>query len=160
MNTHDEKRADGYPDFNIDERLTEHFTLREMLYSYTCERLGMINRVDEPEVVIPRLRTLCQRVLEPLRRQFGPIRINSGYRSECLNYVVGGVPHSQHLLGEAADIFTPDEATARRYIDFIRHHLDFDQLLLERQKRTGYVWVHVSYTERMKNRRMVDELGV
>jgi uncharacterized protein YcbK (DUF882 family) len=155
MNKHNDEKGFYKPSFNEDERLTEHFTLREMLYSYTCEKLGMVNRVDEPEIIIPRLRTLCERVLEPLRRKFGPIRINSGYRSECLNYVVGGVTYSQHILGEAADINTPNLKTAKRYMDFIEKNLEFDQLLLEQQQRTGHVWVHVSYTERKPNRKMV-----
>ena len=141
------------PQFNEDERLTEHFTLREMLYSQTCERIGMVNRLDDYQTIIPRLRTLCQKVLEPLRQQFGPIRIISGYRSECLNYVVGGVTFSQHIQGEAADIYTPTEAIALKYYNFIKDHLEFDQLLLERSK-SGCVWVHVSYTERRKNRQM------
>ncbi|MDC6364709.1 MULTISPECIES: D-Ala-D-Ala carboxypeptidase family metallohydrolase [Flavobacteriaceae] len=33
-----------------------------------------------------------------------PININSGYRSEAHNTIVGGVKNSQHLLGKAADI--------------------------------------------------------
>lgn len=33
-----------------------------------------------------------------------PININSGYRSEAHNNIVGGVKDSQHLLGKAADI--------------------------------------------------------
>lgn len=148
--------AEMYPDVDPNERLTPHFTVREMLYSWTCEREGIINRVAEPEVIIPRLRTLCQRVLEPLRRQFGPILINSGYRSECLNYVVGGVTYSQHCQGEAADINTPDAETCNRYYNFIKDNLQFDQLLVERSKKTGHFWVHVSYTERRANRMMTN----
>lgn len=32
------------------------------------------------------------------------ININSGYRSEAHNKIVGGVKNSQHLLGKAADV--------------------------------------------------------
>ncbi len=147
-------------EFVMDENefLTNHFTLREMLYSYTCTRLGMVNRVEDPELIVGRLRTLCQRVLEPLRREVGPVTVISGYRSECLNYVVGGVPGSQHCKGEAADLLTPTKEVARRYFDFIRKNLEFDQLLLERKAKTGHFWVHVSYTERRKNRMMVREM--
>jgi hypothetical protein len=97
-------------------------------------------------------------VLEPLRREVGPVTVISGYRSECLNYVVGGVPGSQHCKGEAAGLLTPTKEVARRYFDFIRKNLEFDQLLLERKAKTGHFWVHVSYTERRKNRMMVREM--
>ena len=147
-------------DYVMDENefLTDHFTLREMLYSYTCTRLGMVNRVEEPELIVGRLRTLCQRVLEPLRKQFGPVTVISGYRSECLNFVVRGVTNSQHCKGEAADLLTPTKKLARQYFDFIRKNLEFDQLLLEQSKKTGHFWVHVSYTERRPNRMMVREM--
>ena len=158
MHTHTQQGNTYCPTFNVNEQLTEHFNLSEMLYSYTCERIGMVNRLDNPEEIIPRLRTLCQQVLEPLRHEFGPIRINSGYRSECLNYVVGGVSYSQHLYGEAADINTPNEETALKYFNFIKENLEFDQLLIERQNKTGVVWVHVSYSERHANRRNIQPI--
>jgi len=137
---------------DLNEFLTPHFTVREMLHSATCDRIGMINRLDEPELIVGRLRTLCEKVLEPLRQQFGPITIISGYRSDCLNYVVGGVPNSQHCEGEAADIMTKTEKTARQYFNWIRDNLEFDQLIIERSKKTGNFWLHVSYTNRRANR--------
>jgi len=43
--------------------------------------------------------------LQYLRDYLGkPIKINSGYRSPEHNEKIGGVKHSQHLLGKAADI--------------------------------------------------------
>ncbi len=143
---------------DYDERLAPHFTLREMCYSQTCVRLGIINRMNQPEVIIARLRTLCQKVLEPLRQACGKVVVVSGYRSDCVNYVVGGVTNSQHRLGEAADLYTPTKERAREYFDFIRNNLEFDQLLLERNTKTGHFWVHVSYTERRPNRQMVKSL--
>tara|TARA_R110001592_G_scaffold163554_2_gene397478 strand:+ start:1791 stop:2162 length:372 start_codon:yes stop_codon:yes gene_type:complete len=45
-----------------------------------------------------------------------PITINSGYRSEEHNKLIGGSPRSQHVLGKAADIvikgMTPKETCA------------------------------------------------
>lgn len=45
-----------------------------------------------------------------------PIKINSGYRSENHNKLIGGSPKSQHVLGKAADIvikgMTPKETCA------------------------------------------------
>lgn len=45
------------------------------------------------------------RLLEQLRRHFNaPVAINSGCRCPAHNKAEGGEPHSQHLLGTAADI--------------------------------------------------------
>lgn len=50
---------------------------------------------------------LVRKVLQPLRDKYGkPMKVNSGYRCKELNEIVGGVPTSQHRLGEAADIHT------------------------------------------------------
>ena len=43
--------------------------------------------------------------LDLLRRAWGgPVRVNSGFRCAAHNREVGGVPHSRHLLGCAADV--------------------------------------------------------
>ena len=50
---------------------------------------------------------LVRKVLQPLRDIYQkPMKVNSGYRCKELNEIVGGVPTSQHRLGEAADIHT------------------------------------------------------
>ena len=50
---------------------------------------------------------LVRKVLQPLRDIYQkPMKVNSGYRCRELNEIVGGVPTSQHRLGEAADIHT------------------------------------------------------
>src|SRR3712207_735158 len=70
-------------------RLTPHFTLEEMTRSATACRYHVDN-TPSPEAV-HNLRRLCTKVLEPLRKEFGPIRVTSGYRSEWLNRMVGEI---------------------------------------------------------------------
>lgn len=49
-------------------------------------------------------------LLEQFRTAVGqPIHINSGYRCAAHNAEIGGEPHSQHLLGTAADIVRADK---------------------------------------------------
>lgn len=44
-------------------------------------------------------------LLEKIRRHYGrPVVIHSGYRTPAHNALVGGVPHSRHVVGMAADI--------------------------------------------------------
>lgn len=126
--------------------LTTHFNLREFCISATAIRHGIDN--TPPVEAERRLKTLCERVLEPLRHRFGVIRITSGYRSERVNKLVGGSATSQHLLGEAADIHAGSEEVARKMYEFIKQNLDFDQLIMEYRPKTATRWIHVSYTMR------------
>ncbi len=87
----------------------------------------------------------------------------------ALNVKVGGAYASQHTLGEAADIRLPltsytgwddnkrhtDMETARKWFDFLEHHTDFDQLIMETSNGKDY-WIHVSCRKnRKKNRHQV-----
>ncbi|MBO4487779.1 MAG: peptidase M15 [Bacteroidaceae bacterium] len=143
-------------------RLSEHFTLAEFERSATAAACGIDNSV--PSQYIPVLQQLCKVVLEPLREALGlPVIITSGYRCNELNVKVGGVYASQHTLGEAADLLLPltsyvsgndnrrhtDMEAARKWIDFIEHNTDFDQVILETANDEDY-WIHVSCR---KNRR-------
>jgi uncharacterized protein YcbK (DUF882 family) len=54
--------------------------------------------------------------LEALRTAVGvPIAIDDAYRCPIHNAAVGGVPHSEHELGMAADIKIPGMTPARMY---------------------------------------------
>ena len=132
--------------------LSPHFALGEFLRSGTAIKYG-IDNTPQQAIIIIRLMTLCEVVLEPLRQHCGIITITSGYRCPQLNLAVHGAPASQHTLGEAADIFVPNEETLQKYVAFIEQHCDFDQMILEPQGTEHHRWLHVSYTMRRKNRR-------
>lgn len=136
---------------DIDQQLSQHFSLRELIASGTAIKHGIDNTPEAEHV--ERLRTLCQTVLEPLRRRFGVIRITSGYRCAALNAKVGGAKNSQHLRGEAADIHVAGRQQGEKMFAYIRDNLDFDQLLFERRARTGTVWLHVSCKQNTKENR-------
>jgi hypothetical protein len=136
-----------------DEQLSKHFTLWEMMRSGTAVRMNIKNVPDEQEKAA--LRQLCQHVLEPLRCRYGAIIITSGYRCLRLNRAVGGVPTSQHMRGEAADIFIPNLEIGRKYFDFIKNNTTFDQLIWEPRGADVPRWLHVSYTTRRPNRMQV-----
>lgn len=135
--------------------LSPHFTLTEMTRSDVAIRKGIAN--VPPAVAIERLKALCEIVLEPVRAQFGPIRVNSGYRSAELNAAIGGARTSQHMQGEAADIEC-DAADNHALAKWIADNCPFDQVILEcytpGEPRSG--WVHVSHrSERLGNRREI-----
>jgi hypothetical protein len=127
----------------------KHFALTEFTASETAERLGIDNTPPVP--VITALNVLVDNVLDPLRELYGaPIVVNSGYRSPALNAMVGGVPSSQHVKGEAADIEAGDRSRAGniKLFELIRDRLPFDQLINEH----NFAWVHVSFS-RVRNRK-------
>ena len=138
-----------------DRLLTPHFSLMEMQRSGTAIEQGIDNTI--PPEAQRRLTLLCRHVLEPLRQRFERIIITSGYRCKELNKAVGGVDNSQHTTGEAADIHVSDQEQALRFLNFLTEHTDFDQIILEPRHRLRKRWIHVSYTQERKNRRMVLE---
>lgn len=146
---------------NLNEKLTEHFTLMEMVRSATAIELEIINSPTPEDVV--RMKALCENVLEPLRKRFGVIRITSGFRCKALNIAVGGVKNSQHMKGEAADIHVSSLEQAEKMAGYAKDHLVFDQLLIERRMSNGCCWIHVSYvieTVSRKNRKQLKHLTV
>lgn len=131
---------------DLDQQLSAHFTLRELVKSPTALRLHIDNTPSAD--IIAALRGLAVNVLEPLRKALGrPVHINSGYRSMPLNQAVGGSRVSQHIFGEAADIevqgFTPQELQNK--IGSLG--LPVDQCIAEP------TWVHVSHRMFGPNRR-------
>ena len=139
-------------------RLSKNFTYEELIHSNVAERKGLKNRPktkEEEKKVIENLRALCIEVLQPLRDYLGkPVVISSGYRSEEVNRMVGGVKGSQHLRGEAADIHVENTEHLLKIMHFIMDETDFDQLIWERNK-AGVQWVHVSYRRYGVNKHQV-----
>ena len=88
--------------------ITRDFSYREFERSETAERRGICNVITS-FAVRDAVKELVDKVLQPLRDKVGhPLRINSGYRCPELNRAVGGVPASQHVKGEAADVAAAD----------------------------------------------------
>ena len=139
-------------------RLSKNFTYEELYYSNVAERKGLKNRPktkEEEKKVIENLRALCIEVLQPLRDCLGkPVVISSGYRSEEVNRMEGGVKGSQHLRGEAADIHVENTEHLLKIMHFIMEETDFDQLIWEKNK-AGTQWVHVSYRRNGVNKHQV-----
>ena len=137
--------------------VTMHFTIEEMYASDTAKRLGIDNKPSVQQMI--NLIYLCAYVLEPLRVAMNePIKIGSGFRCERLNKAVGGVYNSQHLKGQAADLcINGDIQKGRKWFEYIKKNLPFDQLIWEKNPKTGSYWVHVSFVfpDFGKNRRNV-----
>ena len=137
--------------------VTMHFTIEELYASATAKAKGINNKPNAQQMI--NLVYLCAYVLEPLRIAMNePIKIGSGFRCDALNKAVGGVKNSQHLKGQAADLcIDGDLNKGRKWFEWIKKNCQFDQLIWEKNPKTGSYWVHVSfvYPDFGKNRHQV-----
>ena len=125
-------------------KLTEHFTLEQMIFSQTAVRKGIDNTPTAEQIT--NLQNLCTNILEPLQASLGVIVLSSGFRCVTLNKAIGGASNSQHCQGMAADINIKG-LNVEQVFQFIKHStLPFDQVIQEFGS-----WVHVSFSPR--NRR-------
>lgn len=130
--------------------ISDHFYMGEFIYSAVAVERGLDN--TPPPEAQRAIKNLVKNLLEPLREYADcptGMHISSGYRSEELNCLVGGVANSQHLTGEAADIYTFGSC---RLLEALKQsRLDFDQAIYYR--RRGFI--HLSLKLQGKNRRQV-----
>ena len=130
--------------------ISDHFYMGEFIYSAVAVEQGL-NNTPPPEAQ-KAIRNLVRKLLEPLREYADcpmGMHISSGYRSEELNRLVRGVANSQHMTGEAADIYT--FGSCRLLEALQKSSLNFDQAIYYR--RRGFI--HLSLKLTGKNRRQV-----
>ena len=124
----------------------KYFTLKELSASGTARRMGVDN--TPTPVASANLTALVEAVLDPLRERYGrPIYVSSGYRCPRLNNAVGGAKTSQHVSGEAVDIYVASARDRAQLFSMIYYLLPFDQLIWERGTDEDPEWIHVSYRE-------------
>lgn len=137
------------------ENISKHCSYREGTHSDTAQKHGVDNTPTEEH--LETMKVTAEKLFEPLREYVGaPIRVNSFYRSEDLNALLkGGARRSQHMKGEAMDLDALGGRSNAEMFMIIKDQLDFDQLIWEGGNNKEPEWVHVSYTEKRKNRKQV-----
>ena len=135
------------------ENISTNITYSEAVRSQTATRRGINNHPDNRQ--LSAMREVASKVFQPLRENFGPIRVSSFFRSVKLNKTIGGSSSSQHCKGEAMDIISTNGFSNKDMFDYIKDNLEFDQLIWEFGNSKEPAWVHVSYTNRRPNRRSI-----
>lgn len=127
-------------------KLTDNFTLEELIKSSTATKLNIDN--NPTEEITSNLLELSTKILQPIRNVYGkPIVISSGYRCTKLNKAVGGVSTSQHCKGEAADIRTISDSIAdnKGLFDLIKKMINNKQIEVGQLiDEYNYNWIHIS----------------
>ena len=132
-----------------------YFSITELCESKIA-REYKINNAPTTMAQLDNMLKLIHYVLQPLRIKLGkPIYISSGFRCQALNshYKIKGSATSQHLLGEAADIYVTG-CSASTLFDYIKNsNIEYDQLINEYNQ-----WVHISYRHG-NNRKQAFKVG-
>lgn len=132
-------------------KITNNFTLEELTRSDTAKAKGIENIPNEEQKEC--LRVLCVRLLQPLRELYGEaFNVNSGFRNQEVNKLVGGVASSQHTKGQAADIRVKDPRNLLRVL--LGSGLIFDQAILYP------TFLHLSYNTANNRRQVLYAKGV
>ncbi len=156
------------------KQLTPHFTLEEMCFSQTAQRMGIDNMPPQP-IIDNLLRTANG--LERVRAHLNAnaIRISSGYRSPVLERVMCEGDYrlwcnrrdlevnlqswfeylqaKQHPKGQAVD-FTSNYGNTTQIVRAIKSSgIEYDQLILEYPENGG--WVHISFCDDPRRQTLV-----
>ena len=123
----------------------KYFELDEFIVSDVAKK----KKIDNTPTfeIVEHLDELVETILDPLRAAYGkPINITSGYRCPALNKAVGGSSTSVHQLGYAADLKV--SGSLAEFKEFVVNWITkvkprFDQVLLEKNNKTGEEWVHI-----------------
>lgn len=139
--------------------LTKNFPLVDFLESQIARRHNIEEQFKPSEQVVGNLRMLCVNILQPLRDAIkSPIIVSSGYRCERVNTLAKGAKSSQHLTGQAVDIYATKISNAALFKKIQELNLPFDQLIWEHGTLQNPAWVHVSYSS--KPRKQILYIGV
>ena len=122
-------------------KLSANFSLAEL----TKTNVRQFDNTPSMQV-IDNLQALVDNVLQPIRNEFGPVTVTSGYRSPEVNKAIGGSATSDHCFGFAAD-FEVAGVDNKELARWVADNLKFKQLILEFYTKgvPDSGWVHVSY---------------
>lgn len=138
-------------ELELNRSISKNFKYSEMCLSGKARSLGIKNIPTQIEA--NHIKELVEKILQPLRDELGlVIKVNSGFRNQKVNALVGGVKNSAHLSGYAADIHCPGYkgGSIKELCLYIEQFLKskgikFDQLIYEYGDKNIPTkgWVHI-----------------
>lgn len=86
-------------------QLSNYFNLNDLTHSDAADRHLLYEQYIVTSRLVKNMADLATMVLDEIKKLFPEMKINSGYRCRTLNLWVKGKSNSQHLDGQAADIW-------------------------------------------------------
>lgn len=125
--------------FEYDSNISPNFRLRDLSIGATFPHKIRAQAGFDIDGIICNLKHLAVNILEPLKKQYPGIVINSAFRG------APSIPGrtSQHEKGEAVDIQIPG-LQPKQYLviaNWVRVNLPFDQMIFE---HGNSIWLHIS----------------
>lgn len=132
------------------DHISRYCTYGEAIHSQEAERRNIPNVPSEEQLAA--MRYVAVEIFDKVREHINaPLIASSFFRSPQLNAAIAGSSStSQHMKGEAIDIYKPGRH--KEIFDYVRSSLLFDQLIWEYGTPTEPAWVHVSKVSYRKNR--------
>lgn len=122
------------------DKISKNISYKEATHSNTAKARKIDNTPDAYTLV--RMKLVAEKCFQPVREWYGkPINVNSFYRSEKLNWAIGGAKNSQHMKGEAIDISAGSSIENEKLFNWLKDNVEFTQLINE----YGFRWIHISY---------------
>jgi hypothetical protein len=136
--------------------VTTHFNVSDCLMLPTWGRLA--NESDGlDDDVKANLVTLCNH-METIRQFIGnkPIQSHCAYRPAAYNELIGGAPHSAHVIGKAMD-FHVVEYGGNNGCDYVRGLLvpqlqEWGVRMEDTSEKANRDWVHIDFAQPNPNR--------
>ncbi len=128
-------------DLNKNLPMAPNFKYYEFIKSDTAIRYGIKNKPNEEQWQA--IERVAGNIIQPVRNEFGPIKITSGFRCVELCLKVGSSPTSNHVRGEALD-FEPvySEIKLIDIIEWIHNNLSYRELIAE---YFPHGWIHAAF---------------
>lgn len=112
--------------------ISKNFSYHEFEHSEVAKEYNITNIITSIDVR-DSIKSLVVNLIQPLRDGIKkPLNISSGYRCSKLNshYKIGGSPTSQHVKGEAADVWCATMSPYDLASQVMKLGLSFDQMIL------------------------------
>ena len=137
-------------------QVSTHFSVGDCITLPTWGRLA--NEADGlTDTIKDNLVHLCAN-MEGVRAYLGnrPIQVHCTYRPEAYNKIIGGAPHSSHVIGMAMD-FHVEGLSDNKGCDSIRlllqHKLqEFGIRMEDVSEKSNRTWIHIDLSEPHPNR--------
>lgn len=89
----------------VDVVLTDSFKLSQLVESTVARKHNIIEQFQPPHWAVNNLHYVCEYFLDSFLVEFPELVISSGYRCLFVNQLVKGAVNSQHMKGQAVDIY-------------------------------------------------------